>query len=50
MRGREVVLGPGSDDELPPMGKHWEPGQGFQNVTEKRCENVSVGLHTGKCV
>ena len=51
VRGREVVvLGLSSDDKLPLMGKHWEGGQGFQNVTEKRCENVSVGLHMAKCV
>ena len=43
MRGREVVvLGLSSDDELPLMGKYWKARQGFQNVTEKRCENVSV--------
>ena len=43
MRGKEVVvLGLSSDDELPLMGKYWKARQGFQNVTEKRCENVSV--------
>ena len=46
MRGREVVvLGLSSDDELPLMGKHWEGGQGFQNVTEKRCENMCGTAH-----